>query len=517
MTKVRWTAIAVLALGISMILPVSRPSSASAASGIGFRFAHYPIATAGTIGPGQTVPLTLRVLNNGLPFPGGQVYLQYYNTGHVNGDITTVPSGQNCVDGFNNPVTQFPTDGSVISCLADSSGNVAMTYTTPTPLPAQGHVGWIAETSSGHNSLRVIDHYVYTSVYRFTSSPVAPGGSLAPSASVPVTLTSEDGLNHGQPNYTVYMSFNQAAGGGAAAVGSTPLTSTPQLFTTDGTGALQITYTAPAVLPTGGQDAIVAQDLLSAASSMPIETSSDSYAFSSSAPVLSIGDAATVEPDQHPGSPGAFTVTIAPVQKFKMTFQYVTLCGIGDKECSEDFTQVLTPRIVSIPANTSSVTISVTQFGYTADAESYNEGWYVELVHTSVGVVGRAVGNGMLLPDIEMGTSFVPLLYVGDVGVQPCADPGGVTLQFTITLAAAQGSPVTVNYATADGTAFAGVDYTSATGTATISPGQTYVLVPVVVLPGTPGTARTFSLTISNPSGGLTISRATGTGTLLGA
>src|SRR5262249_29436166 len=44
---------------------------------------------------------------------------------------------------------------------------------------------------------------------------------------------------------------------------------------------------------------------------------------------------------------------------------------------------------------------------------------------------------------------------------------------FTVTLTAANVAPVTVNYATADGTAYAGSDYTAASGTIAFAPGET--------------------------------------------
>ena len=51
-----------------------------------------------------------------------------------------------------------------------------------------------------------------------------------------------------------------------------------------------------------------------------------------------------------------------------------------------------------------------------------------------------------------------------------------------VTLSAASTSPVTVQYATSDGTAVAGTDYTAQTGTVTFAPGQTSRLIPLVTL-----------------------------------
>ncbi len=48
---------------------------------------------------------------------------------------------------------------------------------------------------------------------------------------------------------------------------------------------------------------------------------------------------------------------------------------------------------------------------------------------------------------------------------------GTAALTFTVTLGAASAQVVTVNYATADGTALAGSDYTATSGTLTFAPG----------------------------------------------
>jgi hypothetical protein len=75
---------------------------------------------------------------------------------------------------------------------------------------------------------------------------------------------------------------------------------------------------------------------------------------------------------------------------------------------------------------------------------------------------------------------------------------------------------VTFQYATADGTAIGGIDYTPVSGIATILPGKTSAVVKVMVLPKNPQSInKTFTFTISNATGGATISGATGTGTIL--
>jgi Zn-dependent metalloprotease len=78
----------------------------------------------------------------------------------------------------------------------------------------------------------------------------------------------------------------------------------------------------------------------------------------------------------------------------------------------------------------------------------------------------------------------------------------GSTMRFRVSLSAPLGAPISVNYATADGTALAGSDYTTTTGTLTFAAGEIvkFVNVPVlgdaVVEPN-----ETFTLNLSSPSG----------------
>jgi Calx-beta domain len=200
------------------------------------------------------------------------------------------------------------------------------------------------------------------------------------------------------------------------------------------------------------------------------------------------------------------------------------MCGIGDEGCEikipDNFNPVLTPKTVTIPANTNSIKINVQQFSYTGGhgGETYNEGWFIKLQNPSGAILGRSVGTGLLLPDVEGTPAVLPYLYTGSAAVVPTTDAGGEPLYFAVTLGSVETSTVTFDYATSDGSAFAGTDYTAASGTASIPAGKTSAIIPITLLPNSPpGTNRSFTLTISNASGGsgLLISRPTGTGTIL--
>ncbi|MGH8031656.1 MAG: Calx-beta domain-containing protein [Luteimonas sp.] len=95
-------------------------------------------------------------------------------------------------------------------------------------------------------------------------------------------------------------------------------------------------------------------------------------------------------------------------------------------------------------------------------------------------------------------------------------DSGSKPLFFTINLNQAAGTGgVTVRYATANGTAAAGSDYSAASGSVTIAAGDTSVTISVDINGDTVSEPDdTFTVTLSNPTGAV-IGRATGIGTIV--
>jgi sugar lactone lactonase YvrE len=85
---------------------------------------------------------------------------------------------------------------------------------------------------------------------------------------------------------------------------------------------------------------------------------------------------------------------------------------------------------------------------------------------------------------------------------------------FTVTNTTPSTLPLTVNYATADGTAIAGTNYTATSGTLTFAPGWTTATIAVPTLDSGSQTAPlTFALNLSSPVGG-SLARGQATGTI---
>lgn len=107
-----------------------------------------------------------------------------------------------------------------------------------------------------------------------------------------------------------------------------------------------------------------------------------------------------------------------------------------------------------------------------------------------------------------------PSLSIQDAAVTE-ADSGTVSLVFTLSLSFPGSDLLTVDYATADGTASAGSDYIAAAGQVIFQPGQVSRPVEVLVkgdLQNEPD--ETFSVQLSNP-GNAVLADAEGTGTII--
>ena len=120
--------------------------------------------------------------------------------------------------------------------------------------------------------------------------------------------------------------------------------------------------------------------------------------------------------------------------------------------------------------------------------------------------------DGKKLSNSQSATVAGPVgISVADAEVEEGA---GAVLAFAVSLSRAASSSLTIDYATSDGSATAGSDYTAASGTVTINAGESSGTIEVSVLDDSHDDAgETLTLTLSNPSKG-TITDATATGTI---
>ena len=112
---------------------------------------------------------------------------------------------------------------------------------------------------------------------------------------------------------------------------------------------------------------------------------------------------------------------------------------------------------------------------------------------------GQTVAVKLTRSDPDAAVAVGPGLSVADAEVQ---EAEGAALAFRVILDAAQPSPVSVRYATSDGTATAGADYGAASGALRFAPGETAKTLSVGVLDDTHDEgSETLTLTLSRPFG----------------
>ncbi len=223
-----------------------------------------------------------------------------------------------------------------------------------------------------------------------------------------------------------------------------------------------------------------------------------------SQPTLSINDVSVNEGNAGTSN-ATFTVSLSqPAGAGGASFDIAT--ADGSATAGVDYVaSSLTGQ--TIPAGSSSATFTVLVNGDTLSEP--NETFFVNVSNVSGAGVSDAQGQGTIVND-----DALPSLSIDDVSVNE-GNSGTTTATFTVTLSAASGQTVSVNYASADGTATAGSDYVARSGTLTFAPGTTAQGVAITVNGDTAlEPNETFSVGLSGASNA-SIARATGAGTIL--
>jgi hypothetical protein len=130
-------------------------------------------------------------------------------------------------------------------------------------------------------------------------------------------------------------------------------------------------------------------------------------------------------------------------------------------------------------------------------------------------LTGRVATGDRL--DVAAALATAPAVGISIGGGSVAEGNSGTTsLLFTVTLAAAATAPVTVDYATANGTATAGSDYTGLSGTLSFAPGETVKTIAIAVTGDTMFEANeTFAVNLSGASANARLQTASATGTIV--
>ncbi|MFM2001112.1 MAG: hypothetical protein RI963_538 [Planctomycetota bacterium] len=138
----------------------------------------------------------------------------------------------------------------------------------------------------------------------------------------------------------------------------------------------------------------------------------------------------------------------------------------------------------------------------------------IDSARPTAALSGLTTTGGRL--DVAAALNIIEPVAISVAGASVDEGNAGVTaLPFTVTLAAAASQSVTVNYATVDGTAVAGSDYTAQSGTLTFAPGELSKTILIDVLGDALVEANeTLSVVLSAPSAGAVLNQASATGTI---
>ncbi|HEV2814905.1 MAG TPA: Calx-beta domain-containing protein [Solirubrobacteraceae bacterium] len=198
------------------------------------------------------------------------------------------------------------------------------------------------------------------------------------------------------------------------------------------------------------------------------------------------------------------TVTLSNPSSRTVTVQYGASEGTATDP--EDFDAPDGGSSVSFAPGDVSETVSIPIVNDTTTEQT--EQFTVGLSSPSSGAsLGDATGQ------VTITDNDVPSISISNVNVAE-GDSGTRNATFNVTLSSPTSQTVTVAYATANGTATAGTDYTTTNGTLTFSPGELVETINVPVLGNTVEEAdETFNVNLSSPTNA-TIADNQGVGTI---
>lgn len=219
-------------------------------------------------------------------------------------------------------------------------------------------------------------------------------------------------------------------------------------------------------------------------------------------PSLTIGDLTVVEGDD--GTKEAnFVVTLSAVSGLPVVVDFATAAGTA--LANSDFQPANGTLTFLAGDSTKTVTVRIVNDLIAEGAETFT----VNLSNASFATIADASATATITDNEP-----VPAISIGNVSLTE-GDSGTQNAVFTVTLSGASSKNVTVAFATANGTAVAGTDYTANSGTLTFAPGETSKTVTVVVTGDEFAEIdETFFVNLTNPTEA-TIATAQGTATLI--
>jgi len=214
-------------------------------------------------------------------------------------------------------------------------------------------------------------------------------------------------------------------------------------------------------------------------------------------PAVSIDDVSVVESDADMVEM-VFTVTLSPVSENEVTVDWLSSDGsaVGGGSCAAGVDFIADSGMVTIAPGDNTATISIFACGET-EMEA-DEDFYVDLVSPTNAVLLDPQGRGTILDD-----DTPPLISINNITVNEPQN-GTTSGFFRVSLSRVWDLDVGFNFATADGTAEAGLgDYLSTSGSGTVPAGLLETTIEVEILADTLNEDdETFFVNLSNPVNG---------------
>jgi Bacterial Ig domain/Calx-beta domain len=197
-----------------------------------------------------------------------------------------------------------------------------------------------------------------------------------------------------------------------------------------------------------------------------------------------------------------FTVSLSAPSSAPISVDYATADGAAT--APNDYTAASGTLTFASGETTQTVTV------YGNASFSPDNWFFLNLSNAGNAMLLEPQGHGMVIND----DSPPPAISISDVAAME-GDSGATPFVFTVSLSEASTQTVTVDYATADGSATAPGDYAAGSGTVTFLPGETSHSIEVAVLGNTSVESdKSFSVNLTNASNA-TLADDTGQGTIV--
>jgi YD repeat-containing protein len=221
-------------------------------------------------------------------------------------------------------------------------------------------------------------------------------------------------------------------------------------------------------------------------------------------PIISVSNPTVTAGESSSSVSVTFTLSTSGPLSCPVTASYHTTNSAAKDQDFSEASGTVVFAAGSVNGATQTVTVPIVSDPLNED----NESFFVDLTGSTGADIGSVARATVTITDDDP----MPSLTIGGASVQE-GNSGTTSAVFAVTLSAASGRDVTVQYATTDGTALAGQDYSATSGTLTIYAGTTSGTIAVPVTGDhLPEPNETFIVQLSSPANAtITTGQATGT------